>query len=354
MRDGSVRLYAGFDGGGTRTTCVLCDSEGSVLGVGYGGRSNYHDTGVPKAVASLKRSFEGALARSKMTKHSGSLEACFGLAGLDSPKDMETMSRAIRSMALGPSPRKNDLVVNDWRTAVAGAFIDDPGVALIAGTGCVAAAQCDRGRKVVRVGGWGHIVDDRGSAYDIGREALYAAFRDYDGRGPKTMILQLIMRRLKVREPQGIIARVYAERMSVPDIASLSAIVSEAADRGDAVALKILGERARILGELVVSAASRLGMLNSAFGVSPHGGVFKAGRPILGPLEMMVHASAPLAEIVEAKLPPVCGAVLLSMRRSGRVEGLVIDRMRSSFETASAKAATRMQGAGSPRARAEG
>ena len=198
-----VRLFAGFDGGGTRTTCVLCDSEGSVVGVGTGGRSNYHNTGVPKALASLRRSFEGALAQSGLTDDLVGLEACFGLAGLDSPKDMAIMKHAVASMGMTQGEEtkgRESLVENDWRTAVTGAFIDEPGVTLIAGTGCVAAAQRDAGRKVVRVGGWGHIVDDRGSAYDIGKDALYAAMKEYDGRGPKTRLLKLIMQRLEVDE----------------------------------------------------------------------------------------------------------------------------------------------------------
>ncbi len=334
-----ARLYAGFDGGGTRTTCVLCDPGGTVLGVGSGGRSNYHNTGLPRALASLKRSFEGALAQSGRTKGGPSLEACFGLAGLDSPADMAIVRRGIKSMALGMRGRRTDLLVNDWRTAVAGAFIDDPGVALIAGTGCVAAAQSDRGRKVVRVGGWGHIVDDRGSAYDIGRDALHAAMRDYDGRGPKTTLLRLIMQKLKASEPQGIIARVYAGHMTVSEIASLSALVSRAAEGGDAVALEILNEKGRILGELVASAASRLEMLDTRFGVSLNGGVFQAGPPVLAPLKETIRAAAPLAEIVEPKLPPACGAVALLLRRAGvEVDGPVVARMRSSLKRVGARA----------------
>jgi len=181
MKDAPARLYAGFDGGGTRTTCVLCDSEGDVLGAGFGGRGNYHDIGVPSALASLKRAFAGALDRSGVATGRVRLEACFGLAGLDSPKDMATMSGAVRSMRLarrGAGEGRKDIVENDWRTAVAGAFIDEPGVTLIAGTGCVAAAQREAGRRVARVGGWGHLVDDRGSGYDIGRDALYAAMRE--------------------------------------------------------------------------------------------------------------------------------------------------------------------------------
>jgi glucosamine kinase len=332
---GPSRLYAGFDGGGTRTTCVLCDTEGSVLGVGSGGRSNYHNTGVRNALASLKRSFEGALAQSGVSGDRLGLEACFGLAGLDSPEDVATMKRGIRSIALGPGRRRADLVVNDWRTAVTGGFIDEPGVALIAGTGCVAAAQSEGGRRVVRVGGWGHVVDDKGSAYDIGRDALYAAMRDYDGRGPKTALLGLVMKKLEVSEPQGIIARVYAGHVSVSQIASLSTLVSGAADGGDEVALKILGEKGRILGELVVTAASRLGMLKSPFGVSLIGGVFKAGSPVLGPLEGRVRVAAPKARIVDPRLPPACGAVVLLLRRARtEVDGALVARMKASLKKA--------------------
>ncbi len=335
MKKAPARLYAGFDGGGTRTTCVLCDPEGDVLGVGSGGRSNYHNTGLPRALASLRRSFEGAIAQSGLAEERLELEACFGLAGLDSPKDMAIMRRAIGSMRLAPgggTKRSRDLVENDWRTAVTGAFIGEPGVTLIAGTGCVAAAQRDDGRKVVRVGGWGHIVDDRGSAYDIGRDALYAAMRDYDGRGPKTRLLKLTMQKLEVGDPQGIIARVYAEHMSVSRIASLSTLVSKAADEGDEVALQLLKGKGKILAELVVSAASKLKMLDTPFGVSLNGGVFRAGRPILGPLEETIHSAAPRAALVEPKLAPACGAVVLLLRRAGiEVDGSLVARMRSSL-----------------------
>ncbi len=343
--DSTARLYAGFDGGGTRTTCVLCDSDGSVLGVGSGGPSNYHNAGVDGALASLRDSYEGALVRAVAARRGMELEACFGLAGLDSPRDLAVMTRAIGSMRLAPRPKGEKgryLVENDWRTAVAGAFVDEPGVVLIAGTGCVAAAQSEGGRKVVRVGGWGMVVDDRGSAYDIGREALYSAMRDYDGRGPKTALLRLIMLKLGVKEPRGIIARVYADKMPVPEIASLSTLVSRAAEDGDGVALRILEEKGRILGELVVSAASQLGMLGTRFGVSPHGGVFKAGRPVLGPLEETVRAAAPLAHLVEAKLPPACGAVLLLLRRAGfEVDGRAVARIRASFDKANSMASAK-------------
>jgi N-acetylglucosamine kinase-like BadF-type ATPase len=394
-------LYAGFDGGGTRTTCVLCDQAGTVLGVGTGGRSNYHDIGMAAALTSLKSSFDEALKASGLGHKWLRVEACFGLAGLDSSKDMLAMTSAIASMQLvpdgvvgrhgisggsrrrgkqrieknkeegeqereeegeGPDEQrlKQHLVENDWRIAVKGAFIDEPGVTLIAGTGCVAAVQ-SRGRggwsissnsrssaggaggdergggegggRAFRVGGWGHIVDDRGSGYDIGREALYVAMRDYDGRGPKTLLLEMLMQMLQVDEPQGIIARVYAEGMSVSEIASLSPLVSRAAAAGDPVALAILADKGRLLGELVVTAASKVGMLDTPFGVSLNGGVFKAGRPLLEPMEKRILSVAPRARIVEPRLTPACGAVVLLLERAGiRVDDHLVLSMRDSFD----------------------
>jgi N-acetylglucosamine kinase-like BadF-type ATPase len=327
-----TRLYAGFDGGGTRTTCVLCDPGGSVLGVGSGGRSNYHNTGLRNALASLRASFQGAVAQAALEEGGLSVDACFGLAGLDSPEDVGIMGRAIKSMKMGAPGRRADIVENDWRTAIAGAFIESAGVTLIAGTGCVAAAQLAGGKKVARVGGWGHVVDDRGSAYDIGRDALYAAMRDYDGRGPKTRLLRLLMARLGADDPEGIIAKVYVGHMTVSQIASLSALVSEAADDGDEAAVAILRQKGEVLGDLVVSAASKLGMLRTRFGVSLNGGVFRSGRSLLGPLEERIRAKAPVAEIVEPRLPPACGAVLLLMRRQGASVGpRLVSRMRSTL-----------------------
>ena len=74
-------------------------------------------------------------------------------------------------------------------------------------------------------------------------------------------------------------------------------------------------------------------MLRTRFGVSLNGGVFRAGRPLLGPLEERIRAAAPRAAIVEPKLAPACGAVVLLLRRAGtEVDGRLVARMKSSFD----------------------
>ncbi len=85
----------------------------------------------------------------------------------------------------------------------------------------------------------------------------------------------------------------------------------------------------------MVAAASRLEMLETRFGVSLNGGVFRAGRPVLGPLEETIRAAAPKARIVDPKLPPACGAVVLLLRRRGaEVDGALVTRMKASLKRA--------------------
>lgn len=306
------QIYAGFDGGGTKTTCVVACSDGSVIGTGSAGPSNYHNVGLDSALGALRSSFDGALADAGMRKVNQIDVACFGLAALDSRKDMETMNRAVISMGLA----RDNLVVNDWRITLSGAFGSAPGIILIAGTGCVSAGQNAKS-EIVRVGGWGSVIDDRGSAYDIGRDALYAAMRAYDGRGPQTRLLRMLMKRLKVDEPQDLIEKVHLQGMGIADIASLCTVIGRAALDGDAVSQSILKEKGRILGELAVVVAAKLGMLGEPFEVSLNGGVFEIGRPVLVPLLDTIRASAPMARMTSPKLPPACGAIILLLQREG-------------------------------------
>lgn len=322
---------------------MISDRYGSILGIGIAGPSNYHNVGVSTATREIRTAFEAALSQSHVRKtregqtraneddpvttrgySSRDFETCFGLAGLDSPADVKVMKRAIAALHFAP----NAMVVNDWRTALAAAFVEGPGVILIAGTGCVAAGQ-DGAGGLVRVGGWGNVVDDRGSAYDIGKEALYAAMRAHDARGPPTMLLERLMERLRVDEPHGILERVYVEKMGVTQIASLCTVVARAAADGDQVALRILQEKGRALGELVVTAASRLNLVKEAFRVALNGGVLNAGRLIRAPLVKTIRAYAPSARLFKPTLMPPHGAVILLLLRAGlSVDGAVLSRMR--------------------------
>ena len=74
--------------------------------------------------------------------------------------------------------------------ALGAAFMRD-GIVALSGTGSDTFMVKD-GKHMGAVGGWGPLLGDEGSGYDIGLHAVKAALRDYDGRGEKTMLRELV------------------------------------------------------------------------------------------------------------------------------------------------------------------
>src|SRR4029453_12414402 len=66
------------------------------------------------------------------------------------------------------------------------------GVALIAGTGSFCWGRDAAGRSA-RVGGWGFLLGDEGSGYDLAVQALRLATQTADGRAEAHAILRAIL-----------------------------------------------------------------------------------------------------------------------------------------------------------------
>ena len=49
-----IAANAGFDGGGSKTACCLCDEKGTLLGTGLGGSSNYLFSDRKEAAQAMK------------------------------------------------------------------------------------------------------------------------------------------------------------------------------------------------------------------------------------------------------------------------------------------------------------
>lgn len=84
------------------------------------------------------------------------------------------------------------LLAHDSVTSYLGAIGFRRGVVVASGTGVVTfGVGADR---VARVDGWGNLIGDAGSGYWLGRAALDAVMRAYDGRGPETGLTEVAQR----------------------------------------------------------------------------------------------------------------------------------------------------------------
>ena len=71
---------------------------------------------------------------------------------------------------------------------------------VLSGTGSCCFGRTWNG-KTAKVGGWGHILGDKGSGFEIGLRALKAVVYYYDRDGEWSKLGQRILRKLALNEP---------------------------------------------------------------------------------------------------------------------------------------------------------
>lgn len=112
--------------------------------------------------------------------------------------------------------------------------------------------------------GGGHIIDDPGSGYALGRDALAAALQTEDGRLSENALHGAVMDTVGGSGIQGIFDFVYFSRRGKGDIAALAPLVLRCAAQGDAVSLDILRRGAAELARLVSAVMGKLGLENGS------------------------------------------------------------------------------------------
>jgi N-acetylglucosamine kinase-like BadF-type ATPase len=205
-----------------------------------------------------------------------------------------------------------DLVVvnGDMVIAHAGALGMHEGVIALAGTGSAILGIGANGERV-KVGGWGPVYGDEGSAYRIGQMSLRAAARDYDGRGPATALKEALLSALGLREFRETVSRVYVEGMEPREIAALSSVAYEVAVAGDEVARAIFLQAGQELAESVAMAIRRLDFTGTEILVSYQGAVLEACGLVRESFGDALRGWFPNIAIVPPRFEPVIGAYLL-------------------------------------------
>ena len=235
-------LVVGVDGGGSKTLALVTDAQGQILGRGIAGPSNTQVVGQKAACATIATAIRGARARIP-----GELSAlCLGMAGAGRENDRALL----QAWAKTHYPDIPISVVHDGQLALAAGTPEGWGIAVLCGTGSLVYGEDQQGRPA-RAGGWGYLLGDEGSGYAIGLAALRVVARAADGRGPATALTLAILEHWSLDKPQDLIAHVYRPPLPRTEVAGLTEIVVDVAERGDQVAEELL----RAAGEELARAA---------------------------------------------------------------------------------------------------
>src|SRR5437667_928439 len=171
-----MRYVLGFDGGGTKTECVLMDETGAILARARSGASNPTTFGEDTSLASLTQGASDALRAGGKSKQDVAYLVA-GISGAGEP----AMRCALQSGLQLRFPNAKICVTSDLVLSLA-ATGEIPSVVVIAGTGSAVLGRTTP-LKVARAGGFGPVIGDAGSANDIGRKTVARCFQKFLNKG---------------------------------------------------------------------------------------------------------------------------------------------------------------------------
>lgn len=300
--------YVGMDGGGTETAVLVSDGTKDLYRMRTGGL-NYN---------SFKKEqiTEALYAAAKTLKRQGfAIEDCqavgIGAAGVSNPDAKRFLEDALMQIGYHCPVR----IFGDEEAALSGAFGDEDGMLLISGTGSACLGQTDGGRRRYRSGGFGHLIDDEGSAYAIGRDILSAVVKAEDGRMPATALRAAVFAHLRVNTVPELIAWTYDKTHTKKEIAGLARLLSLPENIKDPAAIQITEHAARGLAEMVEAVYGKMKKYGDESGVPLvlWGSVLRRNEKIAEALERQISERGLLSEIVRPKADAAHGAVRLAI-----------------------------------------
>lgn len=294
-------LLAAFDVGGSKTDAVLFHPGGKILAHVRGAGGNPLERGLENAV----------------DHYAAILTELFRRGTGDETTPIDTLYGAVAAKEYFGSGLENLLAIKlprvrhiriegDGCALISGMLGHRDGACMICGTG--SSVYIRQGDDYCHLGGWGHLIDTCGSGYMLGRLAIRAACRAYDGRGEQTLLCQLLEEQCGQPIWDHFVELYRGER---PYIATFAHTVFEARARGDRVACEIFDEGARDLAEIAHAAARRLG---KPFDLVLNGGIF-ASFPEYA--EAVGALCPETAHIIYSDVPPIYGGAVEAMYDTG-------------------------------------
>jgi glucosamine kinase len=204
------------------------------------------------------------------------------------------------------------IVTTDLDIALQAAFGENEGMLLLAGTGSAAYGRDTKGRTA-RAGGRGPWISDEGGAFDIGRRAVQAVSLADEKRGPETALTKKVLSDYGWRDWTMLLEAISKNADDV--FPKVFPFVAQVADKGDAVAQRILTEASGELAGLAHVVARELGWLDEPFAIAKAGGTFGRSKFFDAAIESAVTNRMPKARLVDMKMSAAEAAAQMALRQ---------------------------------------
>jgi len=303
-------VVVGVDGGGSSTRVYVADEQAHVLFKATGGGS-----AVTPGAEADSADVIGAIVRNAVIDaemgHLMPRALVVGVAGVGREAQKMALQHELERLEVAETV----VVISDAEAAMEDAFVEGPGILLIAGTGSIAWGRSPAG-VMQRCGGWGPVIGDEGSGAWLGHKALQVIAAAHDGREPETALTGAILTALELDDVSAIIT--WAASATPANLATLAPAVLSAAEVGDLRANTVVTLAVEELA-LHVRALARLLFVDerAAIPVALHGGLLGKGRPMRKRLEHRLKTLVPGAVVRHQTVDAARGAVQMALRTIG-------------------------------------
>jgi len=294
------KYFLGIDGGGTRSSLILVNSEGKKVLERKGKSLSYRTVGEKSFINNLNN---------LIAKVNKKIEfSCLALADVDNEHERKTILNLIKKSNIKRKLKTSYFLISDVE-AILPTIESNRGIAIISGTGSNFYAK--NGKKSYRAGGLGYILSDEGSAFDIGQKVLKAAIKSMDGRGEKTILEKMVLKQARVNNLRDLKTMIH-KGIPKQNVASFAHLVDTAIKKKDTMAKKILLSAADEL-EAGATAVAKKVNISGKFDICLVGGAFK-NKSLLEELKKRLKKRFLNARILRVENPAL-GAAKLALNK---------------------------------------
>ena len=301
-------VWLGMDGGGTRLVALAVASNSDVPIRCEAGPTNLRLLSDAELVARFREV-------QRLVPNPTAIG--IGLAGLMTLDDGARVSAALQSVWPGvPAEITHDLETAWWAAEPSLKFRGKPlpsdgRIIILSGTGSCCYGRSTTG-KVGKVGGWGHWLGDRGSAYALVECGLRETISALDQTGRWGELGARVLGRLLLNDPADLIGWVQAA--SKTEVAALAPEVFAAAAVGDTAAKTAVGQARNHLVSDAIAVGRRLGPKLKAFDFVGSGSVLLAQQDFAASIGRALRLALPQSRFRCQDREAVWGAVELARR----------------------------------------
>jgi len=311
-----MSFILGLDGGATKTSAVVLDTNTGKTLESVSGSSNYLSVGIEMAKQNIIKAVFEVIEEIKKSKYPEKVffeSSCFGFAGCDLESDINMYKEIIFNSGLSNFLDSNRTIIcNDSKIGLAAGSNNKNKVMIICGTGSNCYGVNESGQEAGS-NGWDYILGDEGSGYSIAIKALRAIMRAFDGRGDKTLLSDSVLEYLGFSSELELVNWVYKNTISKNDIASIASIVCSTASAGDQMSLKILKEECYEAILTVTTVIKKLKLENSNFDLVLVGSVFNCKKYFKEILVNSLESKFKKINIKNLVKKPAEGAITLAL-----------------------------------------